>query len=155
MLGRVDVPPTLVVTFKVQTAGRDDAKQGLQWRERHRSLGGLGQARTLAALQIRLVLGRAAITFDRHTLAQACGVLGQVQDVGVTPFSRHRIALGQGHGSCCAGSGRRKSIANEISAAFFAFGKDRLDATLGQEVFRCFLHPSRIDVVFFHTNSSF
>ena len=56
VLGRVDVPPPLVVPLKMQTAGRDDAKQRLQRRKRHRGLCGLRQARALTALHIRLEL---------------------------------------------------------------------------------------------------
>ena len=35
MLGRIDVPPALVMTFEMQATGRDDAKQRLQGRKRH------------------------------------------------------------------------------------------------------------------------
>ena len=100
------------------------------------------QAWALTALQVRFELGGLAITFNGHALTQTRGVLRQVQNIGVTPFSRHGVALGHGHGRGGTYSCSGKGVANEITSAFFAFGKDLLDATGGQEIFRCFLHPS-------------
>ena len=153
VLGRVNVPPALVVTLEVQTAGRDDTEQRLKWCKRHRGLGGLCQARALTALQVGFELGGLAIAFSGHALPQSYGVLRQVEDVGVATFNGHGVALGHGHGCNCASCSCCKGVADEITAALFAFGKDLLDARWGQEVFRCFLHSSRIDVVCVHTNS--
>ena len=111
------------------------------------------QARALATLQVGFELRGLAIAFSGHALPQTYGVLRQVEDVGVATFYGHRVALGHGHGGCCASCSCCKGVADEITAALFAFGKDLLDARWGQEVFRCFLHSSRIDVVYFHTNS--
>ena len=68
MFGRIDVPPTLVVPLKVQTTGRNNAKQGLQWGKRDRCLGGLSQARTLTTLQIGFEFGGFAIAFGGNAL---------------------------------------------------------------------------------------
>ena len=126
--------------LKVQTAGRDDAEQRLQRRKRHRALGGLRQARALTALQVGFELGGFAVAFGGHALAQAGGVFGQVQDVGVAAFAGHRVALGHGHGRSHAGSGCCKSVADEITAAFFALGKNFLDTGPAQKILRRFLH---------------
>ena len=139
VLGRIDVPPALVMPFKVQAAGRDDAEQRLQRRKRHRALRGLRQARALTALQVGFELGGLAIAFGGHALAQAGGVFGQVQDVGVTAFTGHRVALGHGHGRSHAGSGCCKCAADEITAAFFALGKNFLDTGSAQKILRRFL----------------
>ena len=128
--------------LKVQAAGRDDAEQRLQGRERHRGLGGLGQPRALTALQVGFEFGGLAIAFDGHTLAQACGMFGQIQDVGVTAFAGHRVALGHGHGRDRARSGCCKCAADEIAAAVFGLGKNFFDAAARQEILGCFLHPT-------------
>ena len=103
--GGVDVPPALMVALEVQAAGGDDAEQALKRREGHRRLGGLRQARARPALHVGLVLRRLAVAVGGHGLPQALAVGGQVQDVGVTAFGRHRVGLSQ-HGR---GRGARQS----------------------------------------------
>ena len=44
VLGRIDIPPALVVALEMQAAGRDDAEQRLQRRKRHRRLRWSGSA---------------------------------------------------------------------------------------------------------------
>jgi len=116
------------MTLKVQTAGCDDAKQGLQWRKRHRCLRSLGQAWALTTLHIRFVLrGNTVAVVSSHTLAQARCVLWQIQDVGVTTLAWHRVALRQGHGCSCTSGGSGKRAADEVTTTGFALGNDGTD----------------------------
>ena len=134
VLGWINVPPALVVPLKMQPTGRNNAKQGLQWRKRHRGLRGLGQARALAALHVGFVFGRLAIALRRHTLAQAHAVRGKRQDVGVAPVYGHGVALGQRRRHGRTGSCRSKGIAQEIAAPALALSPYRGHVAPAQEV---------------------
>ena len=137
VLGGVDVPPTLVVALEMQTAGGDDAKQGLQRCKRHRSLGGLRQARALAALHIGLEPRGLAVAIGGHAQTQTLGVLGQVQDVGVAPFWGHRVGLGQG--SPTRGRHRcGKRFFNETTPTLAQLAAGGLQSWRVQKVFRRF-----------------
>ena len=68
VLGRVDVPPALVVALKMQTAGCHDTKQGLQWGERDGGLRRLCQSRAGTPLHIGFKLRRLAVTVARDRL---------------------------------------------------------------------------------------
>ena len=46
----INIPPALMVALKVQTIGRDDPKERLQWGETYRRRSHTGKAWTLASL---------------------------------------------------------------------------------------------------------
>ena len=125
MLGWIDVPPALVMAFKMQAAWRDDAKQRLQRRERNGGLRGLRQPRALAALHTRFILRWFAVAVVlRNTLAQTHTVCRQGQNIRVATFHRQRIGLRQGSRHCSTGSCRGKRIPNEVATPFFTFSKN-------------------------------
>jgi hypothetical protein len=66
VLRGVNVPPALVVSLKVQTAGGDDAEQALQGCEADRRLWHPGQAGAFAALQRSFPLAGKAIGIHGH-----------------------------------------------------------------------------------------
>ena len=145
MLRRIDVPPTLVMALKMQTARRDDAKQGLQRCEGHRGLRCLGEPGALSALHIDFVLRRLAIsTFCGDTLTQTFGVLWQIQNIGVTAFAWNWIALRNRQWNCCTSSSGCKCLSNEITAASFALSHDCANSFAIQEIFWSFLNAARV-----------
>ncbi len=80
MLFRIDVPPTLVMALKMQTIGCDDAKERLKRREAHRCSSDTGKPRTLAPLQVTLILRWHTVASGSHRLPQAKGMSRQLQD---------------------------------------------------------------------------
>ena len=123
VLGRVDVPPALVMPLEMQAARRDDAEQRLQRCKRYRRLGGLGQPGAEATLHIRLVLGGLAITVGDDGLAQAGAVLGQLENVPVAAGSADGVRSGRRQGCSGDGSRRGEGIADEVSPALLGLGK--------------------------------
>ena len=66
------------MTLEMQATGRDDAKQRLQGRKRHRRLGGLGEAWALSTLQIGFELRGLAVTGRGHALPQALALAERI-----------------------------------------------------------------------------
>ena len=97
----------------------------------------------MPALHIDLKLRGLAITVGGHALTQAGGVRRQVQDVGVAPFGRHRIALRADHGRGQTGRSGGKSIANEMAPAVLGLGPDASHADCIEEALGRFAHPPR------------
>ena len=109
VLGRIDVPPALVVTLKVQAAGRDDAEQALQGRETDGSRVHAGQAWALAAAQVAFPFAGASVArLHGHRHAQARGVLRHFQNrifaFGSDGFAGGTCGCGhtRTHGERCA-----------------------------------------------------
>jgi hypothetical protein len=62
-------------------------------------------------------LRRLAVAVGGHALAQAGAVRGQVQDVGVAAFGRHRVGLGQRGRRRGTGHRGGKGVADEVAPA--------------------------------------
>ena len=123
VLPRVYVPPALVVPLKMQTAGRDDTEQRLQWREGHRGLRGLCQARAWATLHIGFKLRGLTIRLGSHALSQSGGVRRQVQYLRLTLcLLGLRVRTGAGADS----RGRSKRTGQKITPPVAVFGAQTL-----------------------------
>ncbi len=126
MLVGIDVPPPLMVALEMQAVGRDDPEEALQGCERDRGGADAGEARAFAALEILLVLRRAAIAARGDRLAEALAVLGQFEDRGVARRLRDR-GWSRGHSGC-----REEGVAQEPSPAALHFGDlARIQEVLG------------------------
>jgi len=155
VFGGVNVPPALVVPLEVQTTGRDDAKQRLKGRKRHRGLRGLCQARALATLHIRFILGWLAIASIRcDALPQSLAVLRQIQDIGITAFGGNRVALGHGTVKSRARGGGRKGVSDEVAAATLGLGNHLADAIPTQKTLGRLAQAPRYGSLLIHTDSS-
>jgi hypothetical protein len=63
-----------MVALKVQTIGRDDPKERLQWGETYRRRSHTGKAWTLASLQVAFILRGHAIAPSSNRLTKTYGV---------------------------------------------------------------------------------
>ena len=131
VLGRIDVPPALVVTLKVQAAGRDDAEEALKWRKTDGSRVHAGQTWALAAAQVGFPLAGLTITrVHGHGHAQTGGVLWELQD-GIFAFGGD----GWGGGACgCGHTGSHGQRCAHEAATGLAGGFELLCT---QKVFWC------------------
>ena len=83
MAARINIDPPLMMSLKMETAGRDHAEQVLQRRESDTGLISLRQAGTLSANNVRLKWGGHAIGVSGHRLTQGATPLRDVHNIGV------------------------------------------------------------------------
>ena len=98
MLGRVNVPPALVMALEVQAARGNNSECTLQGCESNRGRRDSGEARTFAALQALFVLRRNTVTIGRNRHTQPGCVHRKLKNIGVT-LTRNRVRGSLGYGS--------------------------------------------------------